>query len=34
MIPFGPMVEYDLISAKGLPRLIQFGKKVLPGIVL
>ena len=34
MIPFGPMVEYDLISAKDQPRLLQFGKKVFPGIVL
>ena len=28
------MVEYYPISARDQPRLLQFGKKVLPGIVL
>ena len=34
VIPFGSMVEYHPISAKDLSRLHQFGKKVLPGIIL
>ena len=29
-IPFGSMIEYHPISAKGRPRLHHFGKKVLP----
>ena len=31
VFPFGAMVEYHLVSAKDLPRLHQFGAKVLPG---
>ena len=34
MIPFVSMVEYHPISTRDLPRLHQFGKKVLPGIFL
>ena len=34
VIPFGAMVEYQLISAKDQSRLHQFGAKVLPGIFL
>ena len=34
IIPFGSMVEYQLISAKDLSRLVQFSRKVLPGIFL
>ena len=34
VIPFGAMVEYHPISAKDLSRVHQFGKKVLPGILL
>ena len=33
-IPFGAMVEYHPVSAKDQSRLHQFGKNVLPGIVL
>ena len=32
VMPFGAMVDYHPISAKGLSRLHQFSKKVLPGI--
>ena len=34
IIPFGSLVEYYLISAKDQSRIHQFGKKVLPGLVL
>ena len=34
VIPFGAMVEYHPISAKGHSRLHQFGAKVLPGTFL
>ena len=34
VIPFGAMVEYHPISAKGQSRLHMFGAKVLPGIFL
>ena len=34
VIPFGAMVEHHPISARGLSRIPQFGKKVLPGILL
>ena len=34
IIPFGSLVEYHPISVKDLSRLHQFGKKVLPGILL
>ena len=34
IIPFGSLVEYHPISAKDLPRLHQFGPKVLPGFCL
>ena len=34
IIPFGSLVEYYPISAKDLSRLLQFGKKVLPGLFL
>ena len=34
LIPFGAMVEYHPVSAKEHSRLHQFGKKVLPGILL
>ena len=34
IIPFGAMVEYHPISARGLSRIHQFGKKVSPGIFL
>ena len=34
IIPFGSMVEHHPVSAKGIPRLRQFGPKVLPGIFL
>ena len=34
VFPFGAMVEYYPISARGQWRLHQFGKKVLPGIFL
>ena len=33
-MPFGAMVKYHSISAKGQSRLHQFGAKVLPGIFL
>ena len=34
VIPFGGMDEYQLISAKDLSRLHQFGTKLLPGTFL
>ena len=34
VIPFGAMVEYNLVSAKDQSRLHQFGPNVLPGIFL
>ena len=34
VIPFGAMVEYHLFSSKDIPRLHQFGPKVLTGICL
>ena len=34
IIPFGSLVEYYPISAKGQSRIHQFGKKVLPGLFL
>ena len=34
VIPFGSLVEYYPISAKDQSRIHQFGKKVLPGLVL
>ena len=34
VIPFGAMVEYHLISARDLSRLLQFGPKLLPSIFL
>ena len=34
VIPFGSMIEYHPISAKGESRLHQFGQKVPPGIFL
>ena len=34
VIPFGAMVEYHPISAKDQSRIHQFGKKVLPGLIL
>ena len=34
IIPFGSLVEYDPISAKDQSRIRQFGKKVLPGLIL
>ena len=34
VIPFGAMVVYHLISAREQSRIHQFGKKVLPGILL
>ena len=34
IIPFGPLVEYHLITAKYQSRIHQFGKKVLPGLFL
>ena len=33
VIPFGSMVEYHSISSKDQSRLLQFGKKGLPGIL-
>ena len=33
-IPFGAMVEYHPISARDQSKFHQFGKKVLPGIIL
>ena len=32
IVPFGAMVEYHPVSAKDQSPLLQFGKKVLPGI--
>ena len=34
VIPFGAMIEYHLISARVRSRLHQFGKTVVPGILL
>ena len=34
IIPFGSLVEYHPITAKGQSRIHQFGKKVLPGLFL
>ena len=34
IIPFGTLVEYHPITAKDQSRIHQFGKKVLPGLVL
>ena len=34
IIPFGSLVEYFPISAKGQSRIHLFGKKVLPGLFL
>ena len=34
IIPFGSLVEYYTISAKDQSRILQFGKKVLPGLLL
>ena len=34
IIPFGSLVEYYPIAAKGQSRIHQFGKKVLPGLFL
>ena len=34
IIPFGSLVEYDLVTAKDQSRIHQFGKKVLPGLFL
>ena len=34
LIPFGSLVEYHPITAKGQSRIHQFGKKVLPGVFL
>ena len=34
IIPFGSLVEYCPISAKGQSRIHQFGKKVFPGLFL
>ena len=34
IIQFGSLVEYYPISAKDQPRILQFGKKVLPGLFL
>ena len=34
IIPFGSLVEYHPISAKYQSRIHQFGKKVLPGLLL
>ena len=34
IVPFGSLVEYYPISAKGQSRIHQFGKKVLPGMFL
>ena len=34
IIPFGSLVEYYPISAKGQSRIHQFGKKVFPGLFL
>ena len=34
IIPLGSLVEYYPISAKDQSRILQFGKKVLPGLFL
>ena len=34
IIPFGSLVEYHPITAKGQSRIHQFGKNVLPGLLL
>ena len=34
IIPFGSLVEYHPITAKGQSRIHQFGKKILPGLFL
>ena len=34
IIPFGSLVEYYPISAKGQSRIHHFGRKVLPGLFL
>ena len=34
IIPFGSLVEYHPITAKGQSRIHQFGKNVLPGLFL
>ena len=34
IIPFGSLVEYYPVSAKDQSRILQFGKKVLPGLFL
>ena len=34
IFPFGPLVEYHPITAKGQSRIHQFGKKILPGLIL
>ena len=34
IIPFGSLVEYHPITAKDQSRIHQFGKKVLPGLIL
>ena len=34
IVPFGSLVEYHPITAKGHSRIHQFGKKVLPGLFL
>ena len=34
IIPFGSLVEYYPISAKDQSRIHQFGKKILPGLLL
>ena len=33
VIPFGAMVEYNIVSAKDISRLHQFGPKVLPRFI-
>ena len=34
VIPFGSLVEYHPTTAKDQSRIYQFGKKVLPGLIL
>ena len=34
IVPFGSLVEYYPIAAKDQSRILQFGKKVLPGLFL
>ena len=34
IIPFGSLVEYQPFTAKDQSRIHQFGKKVLPGLIL